>query len=199
MYSTIAASEYGIKKDDMQTKSLIHLLKSVDWWNDYQEQKLGEKLLQMEIDGLNLTLHNNNNNTNPSIGSSKQQQQQQQDIYHKLILLKHQSYIDTLHADKSVNGSLANLKYNSESEQSIYEKSLADISENSKFITIYELITILLIIGAGLGGISEIAKNKLLGYASFAVGGLGVIILLLVLFVPLSILLLPVAAAAVFH
>src|ERR671923_2548123 len=82
VYSTIAASEYGIKKDDMQTKPLTHLLKSVDWWNDYQEQKLGEKLLQMEIDGLNLTLHNNN--TNPSIGSSKQQQ----DIYHKLILLK---------------------------------------------------------------------------------------------------------------
>lgn len=190
MYSTIAASEYGIKKDDMQTKSLIHLLKSVDWWNDYQEQKLGEKLLQMEIDGLNLTLQHNNN-TNPSIGSSKQQQ----DIYHKLILLKHQSYIDTLHADKSVNGSLANLKYNSESEQSIYEKSLADISENSKFITIYELITILLIIGAGLGGISEIAKNKLLGYASFAVGGSGVIILLLVLFVPSSIL----PVTAVFH
>ena len=43
VYSTIAASEYGIKKDDMQTKSLTHLLKSVDWWNDYQEQKLGEK------------------------------------------------------------------------------------------------------------------------------------------------------------
>ena len=192
MYSTIAASEYGIKKDDMQTKSLIHLLKSVDWWNDYQEQKLGEKLLQMEIDGLNLTLHNNN--TNPSIASSKQQQQQQ-DIYHKQILLKHQSYIDTLHADKSVNGSLANLKYNSESEQGIYEKSLANISENSKFIMIYELITILLIIGAGLGGISEIAKNKLLGYASFAVGGLGVIILLLVLFAPSSII----PVVALFH
>jgi hypothetical protein len=41
VYSTIAASEYGIK-DDMQIKSLTHLLKSVDWWNDYQEQKLGE-------------------------------------------------------------------------------------------------------------------------------------------------------------
>ena len=50
VYSTIAASEYGIKKDDVQTKSLAHLLKSVDWWNDYQEQKLGEKFLQTEID-----------------------------------------------------------------------------------------------------------------------------------------------------
>jgi hypothetical protein len=62
VYSTIAASEYGIKKDDVQTKSLTHLLKSVDWWNDYQEQKLGEKFLQTEIDDLNLTLHKNNNN-----------------------------------------------------------------------------------------------------------------------------------------
>src|SRR5919109_2033117 len=55
VYSTIAASEYGIKKDDMQIKSLTHLLKSVDWWNDYQEQKLGEKFLQTEIDDLNFT------------------------------------------------------------------------------------------------------------------------------------------------
>ena len=69
VYSTIAASEYGIKKDDVQTKSLAHLLKSVDWWNDYQEQKLGEKFLQTEVDDLNLTLHKNNNNY--SISSSK--------------------------------------------------------------------------------------------------------------------------------
>jgi hypothetical protein len=41
-------------------------------------------------------------------------------------------------------------------------KSLLDISENSKFITIYEFITILLTIGTGLGGLSEIAKNKVL-------------------------------------
>ena len=41
-----------------------------------------------------------------------------------------------------------------------YEGSLIKISEISKFITIYELITVLLIIGAGLCGISEIAKNK---------------------------------------
>jgi hypothetical protein len=181
VYSTIAASEYGIKKDDMQTKSLTHLLKSVDWWNDYQEQKLGEKFLRTEIDDLNFTLHKDNNN-NSSISSSKEQQQQ--DIYYNQVLLKHQSYIDTLHADKTVDGSLANLKYNAETEQKVYEESLIDISENSKFITIYELITILLIIGTGLGGLSEIAKNKVLGYAGFVVGGIGVIVLLLVIFVP---------------
>jgi hypothetical protein len=185
VYSTIAASEYGIKKDDMQTKSLVHLLKSVDWWNDYQEQKLGEKFLRTEIDDLNFTLHNNNNN-NYSISSSKQQQQQ--DIYYNQILLKHQSYIDTLHADKTVDGSLANLKYNAETEQKVYEESLLDMSENSKFITIYEFITILLIIGTGLGGLSEIAKNKVLGYSGFVVGGIGVIVLLLVIFVPSTII-----------
>jgi hypothetical protein len=92
-----------------------------------------------------------------------------------------------LHANRSVDGSLANLKYNAEIENSTYERSLTSISETSKFITIYELVTILLIIGAGLCGISEIAKNKLLGYPGFAIGGFGVIILLLVIFVPLTI------------
>ena len=33
VYSTIAASEYGLKKDDMQTQSIIHLVKSNDWLN----------------------------------------------------------------------------------------------------------------------------------------------------------------------
>ena len=60
IYSTIAASEYGLKKDDMQTQSLTHLLKSNDWLNDYEEQKLGEIILQSQIDNMNITLQNNN-------------------------------------------------------------------------------------------------------------------------------------------
>jgi hypothetical protein len=43
VYSTIAASEYGLKKDDMHTHAIVHLVKSNDWLNDYEEQKLGEK------------------------------------------------------------------------------------------------------------------------------------------------------------
>jgi hypothetical protein len=69
------------------------------------------------------------------------------------------SYIDTLHTDKSVEGSLANLQHKVEVENSAYEKSLLNISEPSKIITTYELITILLV-DAGLGGISEIAKAE---------------------------------------
>ena len=166
VYSTIAASEYGLKKDDMQTQSIIHLVKSNDWLNDYEEQKLGEKILQSQIDNMNISLQNNNAIHNQA----------------NYYLHKYKSYIDTLHADKSVEGSLANLQYKAEVETSAYEKSLNNISEASKIITTYELITILLIIGAGLAGISEIAKNKLIGYPGFAVGSAGVIILLSFLF-----------------
>ena len=166
VYSTIAASEYGLKKDDMQTQSIIHLVKSNDWLNDYEEQKLGEKILQSQIDNMNISLQNNNAIYNQA----------------NYYLHKYKSYIDTLHADKSVEGSLANLQHKAEVETSSYEKSLNNISEASKIITTYELITILLIIGAGLAGISEIAKNKLIGYPGFAVGSAGVIILLLFLF-----------------
>jgi Domain of unknown function (DUF4337) len=175
VYSTIAASEYGIKKDDIQTQSIVHLFKSNDWLNDYEEQKLGETMLQSQIDNMNITLQNNNNNNNLSTTNATHKQAIN-------YLHKYKSYIDALHADKSVEGSLANLLYKSEIENSVYEKSLNNISEDSKIITTYELITILLIIGAGLAGISEIAKNKLIGYPGFAVGGAGVIILLLFLF-----------------
>lgn len=89
---------------------------------------------------------------------------------------KYQSYLSKLQADKSVTDSIANLRDK--------EQSLINSSQNSKFIEAYDLATILLIIGAGLGSISEIAKNKLLGYPSLLVGGLGVIVLLLTTFMP---------------
>jgi hypothetical protein len=172
VYSTTAASEYGLKKDDMQTQSIIHLVKSNDWLNDYEEQKLGGKMLQAQIDNMNITLQNNNN-LSTSNAAHKQG---------NYYLHKYTSYIDTLNSDKSVEGSLANLEYKAEMENSAYDKSLGNISETSKIITTYELITILLIVGAALGGTSEIAKNKMIGYPGFAVGGAGVIILLLLLF-----------------
>src|SRR3989442_14854992 len=65
IYSTVVATEYGAKKYDMQIASLTHLLKSMDWLNDYEEQKIADKVLQAQIDNLNITLQNiNNNNTN---------------------------------------------------------------------------------------------------------------------------------------
>lgn len=126
--------------------------------------------MQAQIDNLNITLNNINNKSNSSA------------VGHNLI--KYKSNIDILHGDKTIDGSLSNLKYKAQIENSKYEQVLVDISAISKLIGMYEFVTILLIIGAGLGGISEIAKNKLIGYPAFPVGGIGIIILLLVLFLP---------------
>ena len=168
VYSTITASEYNLKKDDMHTHAIIHLVKSNDWLNDYEEQKLGEKILQSQIDNVNIT----------TLQNTTTAQKQAANNY----LQKYRTYIDTLHAGKSVEGSLANLKNKEEIEKSEYEKTLSNISETSKIIMTYELLTILLIVGAGLAGTSEVTKNKLVAYPGFAVGGLGIIILLLFLF-----------------
>jgi hypothetical protein len=147
-----------------------NLVKSIDWLNDYNEERIGENILQAQIDNLNITLNNINNKSNSSA------------VGHNLV--KYKSHIDILHGDKTIDGSLSNLKYKAEIEKNKYEQALVDISAISKLIGMYEFVTILLIIGAGLGGISEIAKNKLIGYPAFAVGGIGIIILLLVLFLP---------------
>lgn len=177
VYSTITASEYGLKKDDMHTHAIVHLLKSNDWLNDYEEQRLEEKILQSQIDMVNITLQNNNS------GTSYTTVQKQANNY----LHTYQSHIDTLHTDKSVEGSLANLRYNAELEESEYDKTLDNISETSKIIMTYELVTILLIVGAGLAGTSEVTKNKLVAFPGFAVGGTGIMILLLFLFTGVSV------------
>ncbi|MFL6347226.1 MAG: DUF4337 family protein [Nitrososphaeraceae archaeon] len=170
VYSTITASEYNLKKDDMHTHAIVHLVKSNDWLNDYEEQRLGEKILQSQIDNVNITLQNNNSST------SYTTQKQANDYLHK-----YRSYIDTLHADKSVEGSLANLQYKEQIEESEYEKTLNNISETSKIITTYELVAIVLIVGAGLAGTSEVTKNKMVAYPGFVIGGAGIIIIILFL------------------
>ena len=66
VYATITASEYNLKKDDMHTHAIVHLIKSNDWLNDYEEQKLGEKILQSQIDNVNITLQNNTTGIKPA-------------------------------------------------------------------------------------------------------------------------------------
>src|SRR5215469_18210281 len=146
VFSTIAATEYGTKKDDLQSVSLTHLLKSIDWLNDYEAQKLGERILQAQIDTLNATLQNAKSNLSNMSSPVASGSATDKPIYSSFTNYK--SYINKLHADKSVEGSLANLKYNEEIENRAFENSLIKISDISKFITIYELITVLLIIGA---------------------------------------------------
>jgi len=152
----------------MHTHAIVHLVKSNDWLNDYEEQRLGEKILQSQIDNVNITLQNT------SIAATQKQATNN-------YMYKYRSYIDTLHTDKSVEGSLANLQYKAEIEESEYEKTLNNISQTSKIIMTYELVTILLIVAAGLAGTAEVTKNKLVAYPGFAVGGAGIIILLLFL------------------
>ena len=86
----------------------------------------------------------------------------------------------------TITASEYNLKNKEEIEKSEYEKTLSNISETSKIIMTYELVTILLIVGAGLAGTSEVTKNKLVAYPGFVIGG-GIIILLLFLFTGITV------------
>ena len=170
VYTTILATEFGLTKDDMQISTLTHLMKSMDWENDYNEEKIGERILMAQLDDLNITLHGNFTKKNIA------------EIENNFAMYK--SHIDILEGSQTANGSLLNLKYKAESEYDRFLQSQNDISAISKSIGIYELITIFLIIAAGLGGVSEIARNKLLGYPAFIIGGIGVIVLFMITFMP---------------
>ena len=170
VYTTILTTELGLEKDDMQITSLTHLIKSMDWENDYNEEKIGERILKAQIDDLNITLQSNNTQKNVT------------DLENNLAIYK--SHLEHLNEGVTANGSFLNLKHQAESEYVSFIQSADHISDISKKIGIYELITVLLIIAAGLGGVSEIARNKLLGYPAFVIGGIGVILLLVISFFP---------------
>ena len=169
VYSTTLATELGLEKDDMQVSSLTHLIKSMDWENDYNEEKIGERILKAQLDDLNITLQGNYTKNKVT------------EIENNFATYK--SHLEELEGSATTNGSLLNLKHKAGSEYDRFLQSVEDISNISKMIGIYELITVLLIIAAGLGGVSEIARNKMLGYPAFIIGGVGVIVLFLVTFV----------------
>ena len=170
VYTTTLATELGLEKDNIQITSLTHLIKSMDWENDYNEEKIGERILNAQLDDLNIRLQSNNTQKNVT------------EIENNLGMYK--SHLDHLKADITANGSFLNLKFKEESEYENFVQSADHISDVTKIIGIYELITVLLIIAAGLGGISEIARNKLLGYPAFIIGGIGVILLFVITFFP---------------
>lgn len=171
VYTTILAAEFSIMKDDMQVSSLVHLTKSMDWFNDYNEEKIGGRLLKAQIDNLNLSLQISSNNSN-NISQFIQN------------INNYKSHLKLLEGDEKTMGSLLSLKNNAETENNEFLQALKNISYVSKIIGFYELATILLIISAGLGGMSEISRNKLLGYPAFIIAGIGVAILVIVTFLP---------------
>src|SRR6476469_6748488 len=142
VYTTIIATELGLEKDDMQITSLTHLIKSMDWENDYNEEKIGERILKAQLDDLNIRLQGNNSQKNVTELESN--------------LSVYKSHLEHLKDGITANGSFLNLKYKAESEYESFLQSSDHISYISKIIGIYELITVLLIIAAGLGGIGVI-------------------------------------------
>ena len=170
VYTTTLATELGLEKDDLQITSLAHLTKSMDWENDYNEEKIGERILKAQLDNLNIILQGNFTKNNVT------------EIENNFAT--YESHLENLEGSVTVNGSLLNLKHKAESEYDSFLQSVDHISEISKKIGMYELTTILLIIAAGLGGVSEISRNKLLGYPAFLIGAVAVIILFMITFMP---------------
>lgn len=158
-------AHHNLEKDDLQIASIEHLLQSVDWWNNYQAHKVREKIYNMEIDNLNISL----------------QKSPSPDVYTQQIFAKYLFLDKDLHDDQYNEDSLHNLRTQAEANQTAHLGLEDDISENSELIINYEFVTILLIVAASLAGISEIAKTKLLGYSAFCIGGAGCVILILAL------------------
>jgi hypothetical protein len=163
IYSTMLISHQNLQKDDVQVASLTHLLQAVDWWNDYQAHKVREKIYNMELDNLNISLQKDPN-------PSKYEQQ----VFAKYLFLD-----KDLHDSKNNQDSLDNLSTKANASENVFRKLTETSNKHSALIITYELVTILFIVAASLAGISEIAKNRLLGYSAFCIGGIGCILLIL--------------------
>jgi hypothetical protein len=107
----------------LQISSLAHLVKYIDWEDDYNDEKIGERVLKAEIDNLVLSLQATSSNR--SIIS-----QITQDINN------YNSHIKQLDADENTNGSLLSLKNSAQAENTKLLESIASLSSISKIIGI---------------------------------------------------------------
>jgi hypothetical protein len=170
-YSSTIAANYSGLASGAGAEATRHLVQAEDWWNDYQDHKLREKVWETEIDNLRISL------ASPTIADA-----QRANI--TATIVKYQSYMDTLHADNSTTDSLANLSGKAQAEQTQYLRLLDTATKDSKYSDKYGFATTMLVIGAGLGGVSNIAKKRLLGYPCFGIGSVGVVMILLITLVP---------------
>jgi hypothetical protein len=179
-YSSIMVSHYNSNNDDVQVESIRHILNSTDWWINYQSHVLKENIYQMQIDNLNIALSDKYQEQQQPTTIN---QQQSQDMLMK-NLTDYTRLVGELHADKDIEDSLYDLRSMSVDAYKSYVNSIKEINRNTSVIKLYDFVIILLVIGTSLGGMSETAKNKPLGYSAFGFGGTGVVILLLTMFVP---------------
>lgn len=167
VYSSISASRLNVEANHNMSEAITHLVNSSDWWNDFQAHKLREKIWEIQIDNLNSSL----NNTALS-------QKDKENL--KQLLVKYQSYQNILY-DKSAKESLVSLSEKAKSEEIDYGNSLKVADHNSSLAEEYEFATTFFVISAGLGGVSNITKKRLLGYPCFAIGAIGIFFLLSVI------------------
>ena len=171
--SAIMSSHSTIEKNDLLHKSLVHLSNTVDWWDNYQSHKVREKIFQAQLDYFNTTLHQQT----PSLNKHDQ-------VMYGQMISKYTSFLDKLHKDKSVKDSLAYLNGTAINENKLFNQSSIKFIKSSGNIELYDFITILLIIGASLAGVAELASDKRLAISGFVVGGFGIIIFIMSVIAP---------------
>ena len=146
---------------------------SVDRWDNYQSHKVREKIFQARLDYFNTTLHQQ------TIPLNKHDQ-----VMYNQMISKYKSLLDKLYTNKSVNNSLANLNDAAMNENKSFNQFSNEFTQSSGSIELYDFTTILLIIGASLAGIAELASDKRLAISGFVVGGFGIIIFILSVLAP---------------
>jgi uncharacterized protein DUF4337 len=168
-YSSITASQLNVTATHSMSEATSHLVNASDWWNDYQAHKLREKVWETQIDNLNVNL-----------ASASLSDAQTENVTG--LTSKYNAYLDKLYADNSTENSLANLSDKAKAEEEGYRNSVDRAEEKTSFTEGYEAATTFLVISSGLGGVSNITKRKLLGYPSFGIGAVGIVVFLFVLF-----------------
>ncbi|HEY6537064.1 MAG TPA: DUF4337 family protein [Candidatus Nitrosocosmicus sp.] len=171
--SAIMSSHSTIEKNDLLHKSLVHLSNSVDRWDNYQSHKVREKIFQAQLDYFNTTLHQQTTPLN-----------KHDQVMYSQMVSKYKSLLDKLYTNKSINNSLTNLNDAAMNENKSFNQFSNEFTQSSGSIELYDFTTILLIIGASLAGVAELASDKRLAISGFVVGGFGIIIFILSVLAP---------------
>ncbi len=188
-YTSNQSGDFMQEANDQNRQSLNHLVNASNWWNYYQAHRLRVTLFENDIiDETGKDVFKVLEEYDDKI--SKDNKDNVTNMRQDLMNTLKSEGVNTAKLDSYLTGlEKSSLKYkdgqeyarNAEKEQANAANAAAGATD---YATAYQIVTLILVIAMGLGGIAVILSIIGLAYTSILIGVVGMLYFLLIMFAP---------------
>lgn len=188
-YTSNQSGDFMQEANDQNRQSLNHLVNASNWWNYYQAHRLRVTLFENDIideTGKDVFKVLEEYDDKISKDNKDNVTNMRQDLMNTLKgegvnIAKLESYLTGLEKSSLKYKDGQEYARNAEKEQADAANAAAGATD---YATAYQIVTLILVIAMGLGGIAVILSIIGLAYTSILIGVVGMLYFLLIMFAP---------------